>query len=187
MDFAAKTEGHGSGKTNMAVGKTKYCLYVGRHVRRVLRGWRPEPPCDGEGSGHSHISAGACERFIKSGSVKVVDDDNKIVVSTEDISKEEQRSTIRYTNEPTADWLDLQSLSEYAGVSERTLREWIHSPDNPLPASQRGRKIFVHRRQFDAWMHSHRVKPHQEVDAIVESIVSELAVSKKTKQTNKSS
>ena len=34
------------------------------------------------------------------------------------------------------EWLDLKALQLYACVSERTLREWIHRPFNPLPAAR---------------------------------------------------
>ena len=39
------------------------------------------------------------------------------------------------------EWLDLRTLTEYACVSERTLREWIHRFENPLPAVQVGNKL----------------------------------------------
>lgn len=57
------------------------------------------------------------------------------------------------------DWLGLRELTEYAAVSERTLREWIHSDDDPLPASRIGNKLLVNRHAFDDWMGKHAVKP----------------------------
>jgi excisionase family DNA binding protein len=59
---------------------------------------------------------------------------------------------------PQPEWLDLKALQAYACVSERTLREWIHRPDNPLPASRVGTKILVRRSSFDRWLESHKVK-----------------------------
>ncbi|MGH8246609.1 MAG: helix-turn-helix domain-containing protein [Gammaproteobacteria bacterium] len=56
------------------------------------------------------------------------------------------------------EWLDLRRLIEYAAVSERTLRAWIHSPADPLPAVCVGRKILVRRSEFDAWLERHRVR-----------------------------
>lgn len=41
------------------------------------------------------------------------------------------------------EWLDLKSLQKYACVSERTLREWIHRPVDPLPAVRVGTKILI--------------------------------------------
>jgi hypothetical protein len=62
------------------------------------------------------------------------------------------------------EWMDLKALQEYSCVSERTLREWIHLPVNPLPASQVQRgKILVSRIKFDRWLEAH---PYQPIDSI---------------------
>jgi len=55
-------------------------------------------------------------------------------------------------------WLDMKALQRYACVSERTLREWIHRADDPLPAAQVGTKILVRRSGFDRWLEAHQVK-----------------------------
>jgi len=57
-----------------------------------------------------------------------------------------------------SEWLDLRALQQYACVSERTLREWIHRVDEPLPAVRVGRKILVKRSSFDSWLERHQVK-----------------------------
>ena len=67
----------------------------------------------------------------------------------------------RGTNENSAilpKWMDLQALTRYAAVSERTLRAWIHSANDPLPASRVKGKILVSRLAFDAWLAAHAVK-----------------------------
>jgi Helix-turn-helix domain len=75
-----------------------------------------------------------------------------------------------------AEWLDLKNLSLYACASEQTLRKWIHSPTNPLPASQRGNKIYVRKRDFDEWMRRHTIQDksgvrlHQMVDEIINEV-----------------
>lgn len=77
------------------------------------------------------------------------------------------------SNETTTwpEWMDTRKLREYASVSERTLRSWIHRHFDPLPASQAGGKIRVKRSVFDQWMARQEVKG-VDVDAIVEEIVS---------------
>ena len=55
------------------------------------------------------------------------------------------------------DWLDLRRLTQYAAVSERTLRNWIHLPVDPLPAVQVKGKILVRRTEFDTWLERHPV------------------------------
>ncbi len=71
------------------------------------------------------------------------------------------------------EWLGLRRLAEYADVSERTLRGWIHSPLNPLPAVRIGGKILVRRREFDAWLERHKIQSLEslKVDSIVEQVL----------------
>jgi Helix-turn-helix domain len=63
-----------------------------------------------------------------------------------------------------AEWLGLRQVSRYASISERTLRSWIHSPVDPLPAVRISGKILVRRCELDAWFGKHRIKPLEEVD-----------------------
>lgn len=74
---------------------------------------------------------------------------------------------------PQQEWLDLQGLTQYAAVCERTLRAWIHAPVDPLPAAQVRGKILVNRRVFDAWLGRHPVRPFEgiDVDAIVSDVL----------------
>ena len=71
------------------------------------------------------------------------------------------------------EWMDLHRLQEYAAVSERTLRSWIHSSDHPLPACRVGGKILVKRSGFDSWMEKHRIKSFgsDTVNQIVEELL----------------
>ncbi len=71
------------------------------------------------------------------------------------------------------EWLSLRGLGEYAQVSERTLRGWIHSPVDPLPAARVGGKILICRSDFDAWLRRHQIISAESVDvnAIVKEIV----------------
>jgi len=68
------------------------------------------------------------------------------------------------------EWLDLKGLRQYACVSERTLREWIHRAVHPLPAVRVGCKILVRRSVFDRWLEAHDVK-HVDVGCIVGELV----------------
>jgi excisionase family DNA binding protein len=73
----------------------------------------------------------------------------------------------------SAEWLDLRTLQNYAVISERTIRTWIHSVLNPLPAVQVGGKILIRRRAFDAWLESHRIQ-NPDVSQTIEKILAEL-------------
>ena len=75
-------------------------------------------------------------------------------------------------NQNQLEWLGLRELTEYAAVSERTLRGWIHLPSDALPAVRVGGKILIQRSQFDSWLGKHRIEPLPSVD--VDAIVREL-------------
>jgi excisionase family DNA binding protein len=68
------------------------------------------------------------------------------------------------------EWMDLRPLTAYASVSERTLREWIHRPENLLPAVRLGMKLLVRKSALDRWLEAHQVK-HVDVGYIVEEMV----------------
>jgi excisionase family DNA binding protein len=78
--------------------------------------------------------------------------------------------TNNQSNSASLEWLDLRRLREYATVSNRTLRAWIHSPVDPLPAVRVGTKILVRKSDFDRWLEQHAVKP-LDLDGIVEDVV----------------
>ncbi len=71
------------------------------------------------------------------------------------------------------EWLSLRGLGEYAQVSERTLRGWIHSPVDPLPAARVGGKILIRRQEFDSWLERHKITPLEsvQVDGIVREVL----------------
>jgi hypothetical protein len=69
-------------------------------------------------------------------------------------------------------WLGLRQICQYADISERTLRAWIHSPVDPLPAVRVAGKILVRLGDLDAWLDKHRVKRLQTVD--LDSIVKDV-------------
>jgi excisionase family DNA binding protein len=69
-----------------------------------------------------------------------------------------------------AEWLDLKELERYACISERTLREWIHRPENPLPAARVGTKLLVRRSTLGRWLEAHQIK-QVDVGCMVEEIL----------------
>lgn len=71
------------------------------------------------------------------------------------------------------EWLDLRGLAQYAAVSERTLRSWIHRAENALPAVRVEGKILVRKSQFDVWLERYRLSSVAavDVDAIVDALL----------------
>lgn len=75
------------------------------------------------------------------------------------------------------EWMDLRTITRYAAVSERTIREWIHRAASPLPAVRVGTKILVNRSVFNDWLKAHPLSPAGSIDvgAVVKEIITELA------------
>jgi excisionase family DNA binding protein len=71
-----------------------------------------------------------------------------------------------------AEWMSLRQLARYLPLSERTIRAWIHSPVDALPAVRVGGKILVKRLEVEAWLERHRVKGLRDVD--LDSVVNEV-------------
>ena len=67
------------------------------------------------------------------------------------------------------EWFGLRQLTQYADLSERTLRAWIYSPRDPLPAAKVSGKVLVRKTDFDRYLERHRVKPLHKID--LDSIV----------------
>jgi excisionase family DNA binding protein len=84
-------------------------------------------------------------------------------------TEEEAARYLMNSERQQPEWLDLKALQEYACVSERTLREWIHRQVNPLPAVRVGTKILIRRSMFNQWLEAHQVKA-VDVGCIVDEI-----------------
>lgn len=78
--------------------------------------------------------------------------------------------------ERNPEWMDLKTTLEYADVSDRTLREWIHRSQTPLPASQvEHGKIFIKRSKFDLWLEAQPMRSIESIDVnkIANDIISQ--------------
>ena len=70
-------------------------------------------------------------------------------------------------------WLGLKELTQYADLSERTIRSWIYSAVDPLPAAKVCGKVLVRKSDFDAYLQRHRIKRLDEInlDATVQDAI----------------
>lgn len=80
-------------------------------------------------------------------------------------------------NRTHREWLGLRELSQYADVSQRTLRSWIYSPTDPLPATKVCGKVLVRKSDFDTYLQRYRIKPLDSlnIDAIVQDVMKGVA------------
>lgn len=79
----------------------------------------------------------------------------------------------RNDNASGFEWLGLRELTQYAAVCERTLRTWINSPVDPLPAVKVCGKLLVRKSDFDHYLERHRFKNLEtvDVDGIVRDVL----------------
>jgi excisionase family DNA binding protein len=72
------------------------------------------------------------------------------------------------------EYLTISDLAMYAGISQRTLRDLLKDPVNPIPhfrVGAAGRLVRVKRSEFDEWMDSQKAVPGHEIDDLVASLL----------------
>ena len=79
------------------------------------------------------------------------------------------------SNIANREWLGLRELTYYANISERTIRSWIYSPSDPLPATKVGGKVLIRKTDFNKYLERHRVRPLHttDIDGLVRSVLSQ--------------
>src|SRR3954466_4352971 len=70
-----------------------------------------------------------------------------VLTSTENVG-DRRPATVDAAADP---YLPLQMLTRYAGLSVRTLRNYLRHPVTPLPHYRVGGRILVRRSEFDEW------------------------------------
>ena len=69
------------------------------------------------------------------------------------------------------EYLSLRSLSAYAGLSVRRLRDFLHDRIAPLPHYRIGGKVLVRRGEYDARAARFRSNQTPVVDRIVDDVM----------------
>jgi len=73
------------------------------------------------------------------------------------------------------EYLSISELSEYSGISRRTLWDLLKDPANPIPhfrVGSAGRIVRVKRSEFDKWMQTQRPMDAAWMDQVVDEILS---------------
>jgi len=79
------------------------------------------------------------------------------------------------------EYFSISELSDYSGISKRTLWTLLKSPINSIPhfrVGSAGRIVRVRRSDFDDWMERQRGDRNSDIDKIVDEIFSNEAVQK---------
>jgi len=77
-------------------------------------------------------------------------------------------------NKIKKEYLSVAELSDYCGISPRTLRDLLKDPVNPIPLYRigaAGRIIRIKKSEFDHWMESQRAGQCDGIDEIVENLL----------------
>ena len=72
------------------------------------------------------------------------------------------------------EYLSIRDLSEYTGVSQRTLWDLLKNPVNPIPhfrIGSAGRIVRVKRSEFNQWMQTQKPREINMIDQIVDEIL----------------
>ena len=75
----------------------------------------------------------------------------------------------------TREYFNIAELSEYSGISERTLWDLLKDPVNPIPhfrVGAAGRIIRISKIEFDEWMETQRACQKNDIDQIVDEMLS---------------
>ena len=72
------------------------------------------------------------------------------------------------------EYFSVAETSTYSGISQRTLRDHLKDPVNPIPhfrIGSAGRIIRIKKSEFDQWMDSQRAWQGKGIDEIVEDLL----------------
>jgi len=72
------------------------------------------------------------------------------------------------------EYFKISELSEYSGISQRTLRSLLNDPMNPIPyfrIGAAGRIIRIKKSDFDRWMDSQNANKTNSIDEILNDIL----------------
>ncbi len=69
------------------------------------------------------------------------------------------------------EYLDLKTLSERTCLSVRTLRDYMKSPDRPLPFYRLAGKNLVYWPDFKKWINKYKAVASMDIDGLVDSVI----------------
>ncbi len=77
-------------------------------------------------------------------------------------------------NRVAKEYFTVAELSDYSGISQRTLRTLLNDPVNPIPfyrVGTAGRIIRIKKAEFDGWMLSQRTEQNDGIDDLIAEVL----------------
>jgi len=74
-------------------------------------------------------------------------------------------------NNDTDVFISAETCAEWSSLSLRTIREYLKSPDNPLPHYKVGGRILIYWPDFKRWMDGYRVAGDYQRGNVAEKIL----------------
>ncbi len=67
-------------------------------------------------------------------------------------------------------YLSIEQISEKTSICKRTIQDWLHRQDNPLPYYRMGKRkgIRVSEEVLDKWLEQYKAYPNQKVEKLVD-------------------
>ena len=67
-------------------------------------------------------------------------------------------------------YLSIEQISEKTSICKRTIQDWLHRQDNPLPYYRMGKRkgIRVSEEVLDEWLLQYKTEPGQRVEKLVD-------------------
>ncbi len=67
-------------------------------------------------------------------------------------------------------YLSIEQISEKTSICKRTIQDWLHRQDNPLPFYRLGKRkgIRVAEEVLDDWLLQYKVEPGQRIKRLVD-------------------
>ena len=67
-------------------------------------------------------------------------------------------------------YLSIEQISEKTSICKRTIQDWLHRQDNPLPFYRLGKRkgIRVAEEVLDEWLEQYKAYPNQRVEKLVD-------------------
>jgi excisionase family DNA binding protein len=112
-------------------------------------------------------------KFILTNRIEWVSSLSPSVLALERSIVRDQKIKEVNTKMVTREYFKVSELAEYTGISDRTLRDLLKDPVNPIPhyrIGAAGRIVRIKKSEFDQWMREQMIRESSLVDDVLGEI-----------------